>query len=136
VAAAILAGAVVALSVVLATSSSTTVLQLAGAARSFRFAPAGGRAEIEAFPPNAPLPTSWVLIPANAPPGRVRVQIRPGAPPGGVRVEVPVAVLPAGGPPQARAGRWVQVPARVWVQVPAGVVAPVPTASPAKSSAD
>jgi hypothetical protein len=130
VAAAILAGAVVALSVVLATSSSTTVLQLAGAARSFRFVPAGGRAEIVTVPPNA-LPTSWV--PANAPSGRVRVQIRPGGPPGGMRVEVPVVVLPAGG--QARPGRWVQVPARVWVQVPAGMVAPVPTASPAKSSA-
>ncbi|HYA53320.1 MAG TPA: hypothetical protein VEG33_19400, partial [Streptosporangiaceae bacterium] len=121
VAAAILAGAVVALSVVLATSSSTTVLQPAGAAWSFRFVPAGGGAEIVALPPNA-LPTSWV-------------QIRPGVPPGGVRVEVPVVVRPAGGPAQARAGRWVQVPARVWVQVPAGVVAPVPTASPAKSSA-
>jgi hypothetical protein len=132
VAAAILVGAVVALSVVLATSSSTTVLQLAGAARSFRFVPAGGRAEIVTLPPNA-LPTSWVVVPANAPSGRVRVQIRPGGPPGGMRVEVPVVVLPAGG--QARAGRWVQVPARVWVQVPAGMVAPVPTASPAKSSA-
>jgi hypothetical protein len=106
-AAAILAGGVVALSVVLATAPSTTVLLPAGAARSFRFVPAGGGAEI-------------VALPANAPPG-------------GVRVQVPAIVLPAGG--RAKAGRWVQVPARVWVQVPAGVVSPAPTASPATSAA-
>ena len=46
VAAAILAGAIVALSVVLATASSTTVLQPAGAVRSFRVIPAGGAAGI------------------------------------------------------------------------------------------
>ena len=69
VAAAVLAGAVVALSVVLATAPSTTVLQPAGAARSFRFVPAGGRTEIVSLPPNAPLRASWVQIPANAPPG-------------------------------------------------------------------
>ena len=54
VAAAVLAGAVVALSVVLATAPSTTVLQ-PGAARSFRFVPAGGGAEIVSLPPNVPL---------------------------------------------------------------------------------
>ena len=146
VAAAILAGGVVALSVVLATAPSTTVLLPAGAARSFRFAPAGGGAEIVALPPNAPLRASWVqvpanappggvrvVLPANAPPGGVRVQVPANAPPGGVRVQVPAIVLPAGG--KAQAGRWVQVPARVWVQVPAGVVSPAPTASPAKSAA-
>lgn len=146
VAAAILAGAVVALSVVLATAPSTTVLLPAGAARSFRFVPAGGGAQIVSLPPNAPLRASWVQIPANAPPGSVRVVIPanapPGsirvalpanAPPGGVRVQVPAVVLPAGG--RAPAGEWVQVPARVWVQVPAGVVSPAPTASPATSAA-
>ena len=82
VAAAILAGAVVALSVVLATAPSTTVLQAAGAARSFRFVPAGGGAEIVALPPNAPLRASWVQIGANVPPGSVRVAIPANAPPG------------------------------------------------------
>ena len=145
-AAAILAGAVVALSVVLATAPSTTVLLPAGAARSFRFVPAGGGAEIVSLPPNAPLRAPRVQIPANAPPGSVRIAIPanapPGsiqvvlpaaAPPGGVRVQVPAIVLPAGG--RAQGGRWVQVPARVWVQVPAGVVSPAPAASPAKSAA-
>ena len=147
-AAAILAGAVVALSVVLATTSSTTVLQPVGAARSFRIAPAGGRAEIVWLPPNAPLRASWVQIhgsgppasvtivgPANMPPGGVRVEVPAGAPPGGVRVEVPAVVLPAGGQAQIRPGRWVQVPARVWVLLPARVVAPAPVASPSKSAA-
>ena len=118
-AAAILAGAVVALSVVLATAPSTTVLLPAGAARSFRFVPGGGGAEIVALPPNGPLRASWVQIPANVPPGSVRVQ-------------VPAVVLPAGG--RAQAGRWVQVPARVWIQMPAGVVSPAPKASPTKTA--
>lgn len=141
VAAAVLAGAVVALSVVLATASSTSVLQPAGAARSFRFVTAGGRTMIVSFPPgarvqvpaNAPLRRSWVEIPANAQPGSVTIVGPAGAPPGAPRVQVPAVVLPAGG--NARPGRWVQVPARVWVQVPAGVVAPAPAASPAKSTA-
>ena len=159
VAAAFLAGAVVALSVVLATASPATVLQ-PGAVRSFRLGPAGGRTEIVALPPNAPR-ASWVQVPANAPPGGVRVEIpanappgsfsvtlpanaRPGgvmvqvpanARPGGVMVEVPAIVVPAGGTIHAPAGRWVQVPARVWVQVPVGVVFPAPAASPSKASA-
>lgn len=146
VVAAVLAGAVVALSVVLATASPTTVLQT-GATRSFRLVPAAGRAEIVSLPPNAPLRASWVQIRGNAPPGSVtivgppvvlpggvRVEVPANAPPGGLRVEVPAVVLPAGRV-QARPGRWVQVPARVWVQVLAGMVAPAPTASPAKSTA-
>jgi hypothetical protein len=145
VAAAILAGAVVALSVVLATAPSTTVLLPAGAARSFRFVPGGGGAEIVALPPNGPPRASWVQIPANtppgsirvalpanAPPGGLRVQVPANAPPGGVRVQVPAIVLPAGG--RAQAGRWVQVPARVWIQMPAGVVSPAPKASPTKTA--
>jgi hypothetical protein len=153
VVAAVLAGAVVALSVVLATASSTSVLQPAGAARSFRFVTAGGRTMIVSLPPsarvqvpaNAPLRTSWVEVPASAPPGSVTIvgpaNAQPGsvtivgsagAPPGALRVQVPAVVLPAGG--NARPGRWVQVPARVWVQVPARVVAPAPAASP-KSTA-
>jgi hypothetical protein len=159
VVAAVLAGAVVALSVVLATASSTSVLQPVGAARSFRFAAAGGRTMIVSLPPNARLQmpgvqvpvnarlrtswvevpanarprTSWVEVPANAQPGSVTIVGPAGAPPGAVRVQVPAVVLPAGG--NARPGRWVQVPARVWVQVPARVVAPAPAASPAKSTA-
>ena len=141
VVAAVLAGAAVALSVVLATASSTPVLQPAGAARSFRFVTAGGRTMIVSFPPgarvqvpaNAPLRRSWVEVPANAQPGSVTIVGPAGAPPGAVRVQVPAVVLPAGG--NARPGRWVQVPARVWVQVPARVVAPAPAASPAKSTA-
>ena len=146
VVAAVLAGAVVALSVVLATASSTTVLQPVGAARSFRFVTAGGRTVIVSVPPNARLRTSWVQIPANAPPRSVSV-VRSRRTCGPVacdrrsgeratrslRVQVPAVVLPAGG--NAQPGRWVQVPARVWVQVPAGVVVPAPTASPAKSTA-
>jgi hypothetical protein len=152
--AAVLAGAVVALSVVLATASSTPVLQPAGAARSFRFVTAGGRTMIVSLPPsarvevpaNAPLRRSWVEVPANAQrgsvtivgpagaqPGSVTIAGPAGAPPGALRVQVPAVVLPAGG--NARPGRWVQVPARVWVQVPARVVAPAPAASPAKSTA-
>jgi hypothetical protein len=145
VAAAILAGAVVALSVVLATGSSTTVLQPVGAARSFRLVPGAGGAEIVPFPANAPasrvqirangpLRTSWVEVPANAPPGGISVTLPAGARPGGVRVEVPAVVVPLGGA-QGPPGRWVEVPARVWIQVPAGVVSPAPTASPAKSAA-
>lgn len=146
VAAAVLAGAVVALSLVLATASSTSVLQPAGVARSFRFVTAGGRTMIVSLPPNAPLRASWVEVPANARPGSMTIvgpaNARPGsvtivgpanAPPGALRVQVPAVVLPAGG--NARPGRWVQVPARVWVQVPARVVAPAPAASPAKSTA-
>jgi hypothetical protein len=154
VVAAVLAGAVVALSVVLATASSTSVLQPAGAARSFRFGTAGGRTMIVSFPPgarlqvpanarlrtswaevpaNAPLRTSWVEVPANAQPGSVTIVGPANGPPGAVRVQVPAVVLPAGG--NARPGRWVQVPARVWVQVPARVVAPASAASPAKSKA-
>jgi hypothetical protein len=145
VVAAVLAGAVVALSVVLATAS-TSVLQPVGAARSFRFATAGGRTVIVSVPPNARLRTSWVQVPANARlrtswvqvpanarPGSVTIVGPANAPPGAVRVQVPAAVLPAGG--NAQPGRWVQVPARVWVQVPARVVAPAPAASPAKSTA-
>jgi hypothetical protein len=143
VAAAVLAGAVVALSVVLATGSPATVLQVGAA----RLVPAGGRTEIVSLVPNGPLRASWVQIHGNAPsgsvtivgpaavqPGSVRVALPANAPPGGLRVEVPVVVLPAGRA-QVPAGRWVQVPARVWVQVPAGVVVPAPTASPAKSTA-
>jgi hypothetical protein len=141
VVAAVLAGAVVALSVVLATASSTSVLQPAGAARSFRFGTAGGRTMIVSFPPgarlqvpaNARLRTSWVEVPANAQPGSVTIVGPANGPPGAVRVQVPAVVLPAGG--NARPGRWVQVPARVWVQVPARVVAPASAASPAKSTA-
>jgi hypothetical protein len=154
VVAAVLAGAVVALSVVLATASSTSVLQPVGAARSFRFATADGRTMIVSLPPgprvqvpaNAPLRRSWVEIPANAQPGSVTIvgpaNAGPGsvtivgpanAPPGALRVQVPAVVLPAGG--NATPGRWVQVPARVWIQVPARVVAPAPAASPAKSTA-
>ena len=141
VTAAVLAGAVVALSVVLATAPSTTVLQPAGAARSFRFGTAGGRTMIVSFPPgarvqvpaNAPLRRSWVEVPAGAQRGSVTIVGPAGAPPGAPGVQVPAVVLPAGG--NARPGRWVQVPARVWVQVPAGVVAPAPAASPAKSTA-
>ena len=145
VAAAVLAGAVVALSAVLVTAPSTTVLQL-GAARSFRVV-SGGRAGIVSLPPNVQVPASRVQIAANAPPlsvsivgpatvrgGNVRVEVPANAPPGGLRVEVPAVVLPAGRV-QVRPGRWVEVPARVWVRVPAGVVAPAPTASPAKSTA-
>jgi hypothetical protein len=146
VAAAILAGAVVALSVVLATGSSTTVLQPVGAARSFRLVPGAGGAEIVPFPANAPasrvqirangpLRTSWVEVPANAPPGGISVTLPAGARPGGVRVEVPAVVVPVRGQAQVPPGRWVEVPARVWIQVPAGVVSPAPTASPAKSAA-
>jgi hypothetical protein len=141
VVAAVLAGAVVALSVVLATASSTSVLQPVGAARSFRFATAGGRTMIVSLPPgprvqvpaNAPLRRSWVEIPANAQPGSVTIVGPANAPPGALRVQVPAVVLPAGG--NATPGRWVQVPARVWIQVPARVVAPAPAASPAKSTA-
>jgi hypothetical protein len=146
VVAAVLAGAVVALSVVLATASSTSVLQPAGAARSFRFVTAGGRPMIVSLPPNARLRTSWVQVPANArlrtswvqvpanaQPGSVTIVGPANAPPGAVRVQVPAAVLPAGG--NAPPGRWVQVPARVWIQVPARVVAPAPAVSPAKSTA-
>jgi hypothetical protein len=154
VVAAVLAGAVVALSVVLATASSTSVLQPAGAARSFRFVTAGGRTTIVSLPPsarvqvpanapfrtswvevpaNAPLRVSWVQVPANAQPGSVTIVGPANAPPGAMRVQVPAVVLPGGG--NARPGRWVQVPARVWVQVPARVVAPAPAASPAKSTA-
>jgi hypothetical protein len=132
VVAAVLAGAVVALSVVLATAS-TSVLQPVGAARSFRFATAGGRTVIVSVPPNARLRTSWVEVPANARPGSVTIVGPANAPPGAVRVQVPAAVLPAGG--NAQPGRWVQVPARVWVQVPARVVVPAPAASPANSTA-
>ena len=145
VAAAVLAGAVVALSAVLVTAPSTTVLQL-GAARSFGVV-SGGGAGIVSLPPYAPLRASWVQIHGNAPPGSVtivgpavvrpgglRVEVPANAPPGGLRVEVPAVVLPAGRV-QVRLGRWVEVPGRVWVQVPAGVVAPAPTASPAKSTA-
>jgi hypothetical protein len=159
VAAAILAGAVVALSVVLATGSSTTVLQPVGAARSFRLVPGAGGAEIVPFPANAPasrvqirangplrtswvevpanapLRASWVEVPANAPPGGISVTLPAGARPGGVRVEVPAVVVPVRGQAQVPPGRWVEVPARVWIQVPAGVVSPAPTASPAKSAA-
>jgi hypothetical protein len=145
--------AVLALSVVLATASSTSVLQPADAVRSFRFVTAGGRTMIVSLPPsarvqvpanaplrtswvqvpaNAPLRTSWVEVPANAQPGSVTIVGPAGAPPGALRVQVPAVVLPAGG--NARPGRWVQVPARVWVQVPARVVAPAPAASP-KSTA-
>jgi len=143
VVAAILAGAVVALSVVLATASSTVVLQPAGAAR-VRFFPAGGRTEILPPVPNGPV--SWVQIPANAPPGSVRVEIPanapPGisvtlpanAPPGAVRVQAPAVILPVGRRAQVRPGPWIEVPARVWIQVPAGVVSPAPAASPAKSA--
>jgi hypothetical protein len=134
VTAAILAGAVVALSVVLATGSATTVLQPAGAPR-FRIVTAGGGGGIVALPPNGPLRVSWVQVPANARPGSVTIVGPANARPGAVRVEVPVAALPAAGRIQVPAGRWVEVPARVWVQVPAGVVAPAPTASPAKSTA-
>jgi hypothetical protein len=119
VVAAILAGAVVAFSVVLATASSTTVLRSAGAIRSFRLAPAGSGPQIVALPPNVP-------------PGSVRVQIPANAPPASVRVALPAVVLPAGG--QVHAGRWVQVPARMWIQVPAGVVAPAPKASLTKTA--
>ena len=62
VAAAVLAGAVVALSVVLATAPSDDGAADGGAARSFRFVPAGGGAEIVSLPPNAPLRASWVQI--------------------------------------------------------------------------
>jgi hypothetical protein len=141
VVAAVLAGAVVALSVVLATASSTSVLQPAGAARSFRFVTEGGRTMIVSLrpsarvqvPANAPLRTSWVEVPANAQPGSVTIVGPANAPPGALRVQIPAVVLPAGG--NARPGRWVQVPARVWVRVPARVVAPAPAASPAKSTA-
>src|SRR5215813_14101976 len=64
VAAAILAGAVVALSVVLATTSSTTALP-PGAVRSFRIVAAGGGGEIVSLPGNAPLPASRVQIHRN-----------------------------------------------------------------------
>jgi hypothetical protein len=133
VAAAVLAGAVVALSVVLATGSSATVLQPAGAAR-FRFVTAGGGAQIVS-PPNVPLRASWVQIAANAPPGRVMIVGPANVRPGGVMIVGPANAPPVGGRVQVPAGRWVEVPARVWVQVPARVVAPAPAASPAKSTA-
>ena len=141
VVAAVLAGAVVALSVVLATASSTSVLQPAGAARSFRFVTVGGRTMIVSLPPsarvqipaNAPPRASWVEVPANAHRASVTIVGPANVPPGALRVQVPAVALPAGG--NARPGRWVQVPARVWVQVPARVVAPAPAASPAKSTA-
>jgi len=141
----VVAGAVVALWVVLAASSSATVLQV-GAGRSFRLVPAGGRTEIVLLAPNAALRASWVQIHGNAPPGSVTIEgpaaVQPGSvrvalpanASGALRVEVPAVVLPAGRA-QVPAGRWVQVPARVWVQVPAGAVAPAPAASPARSTA-
>jgi hypothetical protein len=150
VVAAVLAGAVVALSVVLATASSTSVLQPAGAARSFRFATAGGRTMIVSFPPgarvqvpaNAPPRTSWVEVPANAPPRTSWVEVPAGARPGSVTIVGPANARPgsvtivgsAGAPPGALR---VQVPAVVlpaggnarpgrWVQVPARVWVQVP----------
>jgi hypothetical protein len=160
VVAAVLAGAVVALSVVLATASSTSVLQPVGAARSFRFVTAGGRTMIVPLPPsarvevpanappgaswvqvpaNAPLRTSWVEVPAGAQPGNVTIVGPAGAPPGALRIQVPAGARPGSvtivGPAGGNApGRWVEIPARVWIQVPARVVAPAPAASP-KSTA-
>jgi hypothetical protein len=150
VVAAVLAGAVVALSVVLATASSTSVLQPAGAARSFRFVTEGGRTMIVPLrpsarvqvpanrplrtswvevPANGPLRTSWVEVPANGPLRTSWVEVPANAPPGSVRI-----VGPAGAPPGALR---VQVPAVVlpaggnarpgrWVQVPARVWVQVP----------
>jgi hypothetical protein len=94
VAAAVLAGAVVALSAVLVTAPSTTVLQL-GAARSFRVV-SGGGAGIVSLPPNAPLRASWVQIHGNAPPGSVTIVGPAVVRPGSVRVEVPANAPPGG----------------------------------------
>jgi hypothetical protein len=82
VVAAVLAGAVVTLSVILAAASTTAVLQPVGAVRSFRVVPAGARPAIVSLPPNGPLPAGvraqgpagrWVQVPA-----RVWVQVPAG----------------------------------------------------------
>jgi hypothetical protein len=125
VVAAVLAGAVVTLSVILAAASTTAVLQPVGAVRSFRVVPAGARPAIVSLPPNGPLPGgAWVQVPPNGPlPGGAWVQVPPNG------------LLPAGMRAQGPAGRWVQVPARVWVQVPAGLLVPAPRTPAPKASA-
>src|SRR6516162_8977032 len=92
VAAAILAGAVVAFLVVPA--PAPTVL-LPGAARSFRVGPAGGRTEIVSPPPGA-LRTSWVQVPAGAPLRTSWVEVPANAPPRGIQVVLPANARPRG----------------------------------------
>ena len=111
--AAAMAGAVVGLSVAMATSSSPTIVVQPDGAAGLRGTPAG--------PVRAALPGG--ALRAVAPGGRVQAQV-----PARLRIQMPARLriqVPAGGPLQVPAGGPLQVPAGGPLQVPAGGQAPV-----------
>jgi hypothetical protein len=122
--AAAMAGAVVGLSVAMATSSSPTVVVQPDRAAGLRGTPAG---TVRAVAPVGALRAVGPAVRVQAQalarlriqaPARVRLQVPAGAPlqtPARLRIQAP-----AGGPLQAPARLLIQVPARVRLQVPAG----------------